>query len=118
MALRHLAVAGGVALLSAHLFRSMRSPSAQALNSRDAATPGANARTDDLLDQGEGDNQASEASTTGTGASTSSNSSALEGANQLSALKQQERPELGLPSDTSNDADRARPGLGDFARGA
>lgn len=110
MALRHIAVLGGVALLSAHLFKSMRAPQTDGLNAG-AATPRANARTDDLLDQGARDDGVSEASP-------AASASALEGAAQLAALKQQERPELGLPTDTRNDADRARPGLGDFARGA
>ncbi|WP_343637674.1 hypothetical protein [Roseateles sp.] len=68
-----------------------------------------NARTDDLLDAGE---------SSGGEPGRAVSSSALEGAQGVEALKRQERPELGLPSDTSNDADRARPGLGDFARGA
>lgn len=117
MALRHLAVVGGVALLSAQLFRSMRSQQTDSLN-RDAATPRAKARTDDLLDQGDSSKQAWEPSTAGKDASTANASSAMEGAAQLAVLKQQERPELGFPTDTSSDADRVRPGLGDFARGA
>jgi len=114
MALRHLAVAGGIALLTAHLFKSMRLHQTDGLDAG-AATPRANARTDDLLYRGESDDPASEASARVTAPS---HSSALEGARQLDALQRQERPELGLPTDTSNDADRARPGLGDFARGA
>lgn len=118
MALRHLAVAGGVAFLSAHLFRAMRAqrqedaqsaPRASTTDRAGDMAPPANARTDDLLDAGE---------SSGGEPGRAVSSSALEGAQGVEALKRRERPELGLPSDTSNDADRARPGLGDFARGA
>ncbi len=36
----------------------------------------------------------------------------------VEALQAVEFPEAGFPSDRSNDAERIRPGLADFARGA
>lgn len=36
----------------------------------------------------------------------------------VEALQAAEIPEAGFPSDRSNDAERVRPGLADFARGA
>lgn len=127
MSLRHLAVAGGVALLSAHLFRSLRAPQDGAptsaplpASSTDASSPGASLSDAPLSDPSSAaDRTRSEGSAR---ASSESGEPApltpLEGAAVAESLREQERPELGLPSDTRNDADRVRPGLADFARGA
>lgn len=127
MSLRHLAVAGGVALLSAHLFRSLRAPQDGApasaplpASSADASSPGAS-----LSDAPSSDPSSAADRTRSEGSARASSDGGepehltpLEGAAVAESLREQERPELGLPSDTRNDADRVRPGLADFARGA
>lgn len=115
MSLHYLAVAGGVALLSAHLFRSLRAPQDGAPSSSDALSSDASSSNPSSAD----DRTRSESSAR---ASSESGEPApltpLEDAAVAESLREQERPELGLPSDTRNDADRVRPGLADFARGA
>ena len=132
MSLRHLAVAGGVALLSAHLFRSLRAPQDGAPSSAPipASSTDASSPYDLSSDASSSDASSSDASSTvdrprsESSAQVSSEGgeptrlTPLEGAAIAESLREQERPELGLPSDTRNDADRVRPGLADFARGA
>lgn len=122
MSLRHLAVAGGVALLSAHLFRSLRAPQDGApssapipASSTDASSPDAlSSDASSTVDRTRSESSARVSSEGGE----PTHLTPLEGAAIAESLRQQERPELGLPSDTRNDADRVRPGLADFARGA
>lgn len=113
MSLRHLAVAGGIALLSAHLFRSLRAPQGGASSSvplpgsqPDAASTTADRTPPEGSERASGDDGETARLTP------------LEGAALAESLHQQERPEFGLPGDMTNDADRVRPGLADFARGA
>lgn len=122
MSLRHLAVAGGVALLSAHLFRSLRAPQDGApssapipASSTDASLPSAS--SSDASSAADRTRSESSARASSEGGETA-HLTPLEGAAVAESLREQERPELGLPSDTRNDADRVRPGLADFARGA
>ena len=115
MSLRHLAVAGGVALLSAHLFRSLRAPQDGAPSSSDALSSDASSSDpSSAADRTRSESSARASSEGGEPAPLTP----LEGAAVAESLHEQERPELGLPSDTRNDADRVRPGLADFARGA
>lgn len=115
MSLRHLAVAGGVALLSAHLFRSLRAPQDGAPSSSDALSSDASSSNPSSADDRTRSEGSARASSEG---GEPAQLTPLEGAAIAESLRQQERPELGLPSDTRNDADRVRPGLADFARGA
>lgn len=120
MSLRHLAVAGGVALLSAHLFRSLRAPqdgapsSSDALSSHASSSDASSSNASSADDRTRSEGSARASSEGGEPAQLTP----LEGAAVAESLREQERPELGLPSDTRNDADRVRPGLADFARGA
>lgn len=115
MSLRHLAVAGGVALLSAHLFRSLRAPQDGAPSSSDALSSDASSSNASSADDRTWSEGSARASSEG---GEPAQLTPLEGAAVAESLREQERPELGLPSDTRNDADRVRPGLADFARGA
>lgn len=115
MSLRHLAVAGGVALLSAHLFRSLRAPQDGAPSSSDALSSDASSSNASSADDRMRSEGSARASSEG---GEPAQLTPLEGAAVAESLREQERPELGLPSDTRNDADRVRPGLADFARGA
>lgn len=116
---RNLAIAAGVALLSAHLFKTVVR---QLDELRGPSEPGAEderrdgASSEELADRTETTAQTRPMSD---GPAVESIDGQFGSAPHLvETLKASEKPAAGFPTDLSNDADRVRPGMGDFARGA